>query len=237
MTSSHNILSKYENLKTSVKKIFVCPNPKCPRILVVKDGKPEQTQPCGHKYLAKQSNNCYVLQLPIEEQLVYFIKHHGISKPAPYDPNVRGDVHSGELYGKLRTEGKIDDLTITLQANADGAKPFVMTKYSFWPFMGIVNEAKYKLRRNFVILMALWYGNKKPPTEAFMKWAIDELNRIHREGIEVNGVKYGVRLLIITTDTMARPLLRCTTQYNGEHGCDICLHPGRLFPIIYLSKL
>ena len=56
-----------------------------------------------------------------KKKLVYFFKHHGISKPAPYDSNVRDDVHSGELYGKLRTEGKIDDLTITLQANADGA--------------------------------------------------------------------------------------------------------------------
>ena len=87
----------------------------------MKDGKLEQTQPCGHEYFTKQSNNCYVLQLLTEKKLVYFFKHHGISKSAPYDPNVRDDVHSGELYGKLRTEGKIDDLTITLQANADGA--------------------------------------------------------------------------------------------------------------------
>ncbi len=160
LTSPHNLLAKYENLKTRVKKIFVCPKPKCSTILIVKDGKPEENQPCGHKYIAKQSNNCYVLQLPIEEQLVYFNKHRGLTKAVPCDPNVRSDVYSGELYGKLRTEGKIDDFTITLQANADGAKPFVVTKYSFWPFLGIVNEAKYKLRRNFVILMVLWYGNE-----------------------------------------------------------------------------
>ncbi len=77
---------------------------------------------------------------------------------------------------------------------------------------------------------------RKPPTEAFMGWAIDELNRIQREGIKIDGVKYGLRLLIVTSDTMARPLLRGTTQYNGEHGCDIYLHPGMTADIKKYNK-
>ena len=42
--------------------------------------------------------------------------------------------------------------------------PLLDEEYSFWPFMGIVNETGYKTRRSNVILMAIWIGNKKPPS-------------------------------------------------------------------------
>ncbi len=35
-----------------------------------------------------------------------------------------------------------------------------------------------------------------------------------------------MRVLIISTGTVARPIVRNSTQYNGEFGCDFCLHPG-----------
>lgn len=34
------------------------------------------------------------------------------------------------------------------------------------------------------------------------------------------------KYLVITTDTVARPLVRNSTQFNGVFGCDFCLHPG-----------
>lgn len=27
-------------------------------------------------------------------------------------------------------------------------------------------------------------------------------------------------------DAAARPIVRCSTQFNGSYGCGLCLHPG-----------
>ena len=163
--------------------------------------------------------------MPIEKQLAYFIEHHGI-KPQEVDANLRGDIHTGGCYKKLREQGKIDDFTITVIWNTDGAQPYKMSKNGIWPFMATINEAPYKLRRVYVILLALWFGNKKPPMHAFLDWIIEEWKRLEKDGIQVKGVHYKVKVLVITTDTIARPVIRNTTQFNGEFGCDFCLHPG-----------
>lgn len=92
--------------------------------------------------------------------------------------------------------------------------------------MGIINEAGYKLRRSYVVLMALWYGNKKPPMGPFLDASIDELNRLQTHGFSVKGKQYKVRVLVITTDTVARPLVIGTTQFNGLQGCSFCLAEG-----------
>lgn len=52
--------------------------------------------------------------------------------------------------------------------------------------MGIINEAPYKIRRNYVILFALWYGNKKPPAEAYFDDPITDLKSFEAEGFLVS---------------------------------------------------
>ena len=185
----------------------------------------ELKQPCGHRFLKNTHRPCFILRMPIEKQLAYFIEHHGI-KPQEVDANLRGDIHTGGCYKKLREQGKIDDFTITVIWNTDGAQPYKMSKNGIWPFMATINEAPYKLRRVYVILLALWFGNKKPPMHAFLDWIIEEWKRLEKDGIQVKGVHYKVKVLVITTDTIARPVIRNTTQFNGEFGCDFCLHPG-----------
>lgn len=85
---------------------------------------PKTVQPCGHKRKPKISpgNECFVLTLPIEKQLIYFVEQHGLSSSRDYDPNYRGDVHTGSCYQELRIKGEIDDDTVTLQLNTDGAE-------------------------------------------------------------------------------------------------------------------
>ncbi len=78
-----------------------------------------------------------------------------------------------------------------------------------------------------MILMALWYGNKKPPMASFMEETIDELNRLQEYGFIVGEKTYKVRVLIVTTDSVARPLVYGTTQFNGAFGCSFCLAEGK----------
>ncbi|EFX67945.1 hypothetical protein DAPPUDRAFT_115013 [Daphnia pulex] len=72
------------------------------------------------------------------------------------------DLHSGECNKKLRDKSFIDDLTITVIWNTNGAQPYKMSKNGIWPFMATINEAPYKLRRAYVILLALWFGTQSP---------------------------------------------------------------------------
>ncbi len=129
-SSVHNLLSEYEYLKSETTKIWVCSHSKCDTILKTQKNKdniekPALKQPCGHNYYEDQRRDCYVLFLPIEKQLKYFIEHHGLEeKISDTDPNYRGDVNTGDIYRKLREEGKIDENTVTRQVNLDGASCF-----------------------------------------------------------------------------------------------------------------
>lgn len=166
------------------------------------------------------------MRMPIEKQIKYFIEHHGVLHEN-WDLNLRGGVQSGSCYRELREQGLIDDKTITVTWNTDGANPHKKSKKAFWPFMAVINEAKYKLQRAFIILLSLYYGHKKPPMNSFMDWIMSEWARLERDGVLFKNVKYKVRVVIIATDTVARPLMRNTTQFNGEYGCDFCFHPGK----------
>ena len=93
--------------------------------------------------------------------------------------------------------------------------------------MAVINEVPYKKIRPNMVLMALWYGNKKPPRESFLEFALKELKSLESDLIEFNGMKYLFRPLIVSIDTIARPIVRNSAQFNGEFGCDWCLYPGK----------
>jgi hypothetical protein len=93
--------------------------------------------------------------------------------------------------------------------------------------MAVINEVPYKKIRPNMVLMVLWYGNKKPPRESFLEFALKELKSLESDLIEFNGMKYLFRPLIVSIDTIARPIVRNSAQFNGEFGCDWCLYPGK----------
>lgn len=128
LSSVHNLLSKYRHLKTETKKSYICGKKKCSSLLVMdeKGKNPLPNQPCGHKRAPRLSAGaeCYIVKLPIGKQIAHFIRQHGLPAHKPVDPNIRGDVNSGGCYRQLKEEGVIDDRTITLQLNTDGAEVF-----------------------------------------------------------------------------------------------------------------
>jgi hypothetical protein len=81
----------------------------------------------------------------------------------------------------------------------------------------------YDVPSSFFLLFGL---GKKNPVGVFLDGVIEELNRLKREGFTFKGITYKIRVLIVTTDTVVRPLLLNTTQFNGQYGCYFCLHPG-----------
>lgn len=225
MRSPFTLFQPYEHLKREIKRIYVCR--RCPKLLVNgQDGFPLKQQPCGHPY-SRSEQHCYTLLLDVEHQVKYFLEHYGIKKRS-YSAEKIGDVTSGKCY-KAFTENTANETRIlTLQANIDGAQMYESSKWNFWPFMVLINEADYHIRRDNIILVGIQHCEGKPIEKAFIVPCVDRLRKLEETGIEFNGQKYEIRLLIISTDTIARPVLRNTTQFNGKFGCDFCLHPGKL---------
>ena len=63
----------------------------------------------------------------------------------------------------------------------------------------------------------------------FLDPCVDVLKKLCSTVVECDKTTYIIRPVIVTVDTVARPILRNTMQFNGAYGCDFCLNPGRLF--------
>lgn len=226
MRSPYLFLKRYDHLLQNIKRITICS--KCPALLKNgENGKPTEQQECGHEY-NRYSGCCYTLLLPVENQIKFFLENHG-TKPTdlPTDPDLIGDVNTGQEYKKIKEKfDQKSERFLTLQLNMDGARFFKKSQYGFWPFMAILCEAGYKIRRSNVILFALWYGCMKPPGYAFLEPCTDVLHQLVLTGIVFRGIKYNILPIILTCDTIARPLFSNTSQFNGECGCIFCLHTG-----------
>lgn len=237
--STYLFLKKISNKKENLQKVFLCDICSSVMAMDFRTGNPLNRQNCGYFYSKFTHSNCYTILLPVEEHLKFFIEHYLqnsslASKPAASVeyPEVIGDICTGAGYQEYKSNGLIDDYTVTIQLNTDGAQIHKSSKYGFWPFMGIVNETSYKTRRSNVLLFALYYGNKKPNIANFIDPVVQQLKQLSSSGIVVNGTNWKVRPIVITVDTVARPILRNTTQFNGEYGCDFCLNKG-----VYCSQL
>ncbi len=227
MRSPFTLLNPYTHLKSDIRRIYVCR--KCKNLLVNgQDGYPIKLQPCGHPY-ARVKKHCYTLLLNIEDQLAYFLKHYGMKRRNSEDGKIC-DVASGSCYKELMNQlgDEAASRTITLQVNTDGAQMYESSKWNFWPFMVIINEAPYHIRRENMVLVGIHHCDSKPTEDAFVLPCVERLKMLQENGIEFENNHYNVRLLIITTDTVARPIIRNTTQFNGKFGCDFCLHPGKI---------
>ncbi len=180
--------------------------------------------------------------LPVEERVKYYLKQYGlcVRRRESFPDGIVGDIVSGKLYNENRNRGYMCDHTITILICADGANPYEKSKYVFWPFTGVINEAPYSIRRSNVIVFALFYGDTKPSMEIFFKqcrWAHSPWNNCN----------YGRwrQILCKTIDCQRRRCRQCrppvatygrrnTTQFNGYFGCDFCLHPGDINTMLWL---
>ncbi|KAI9549939.1 hypothetical protein GHT06_006502 [Daphnia sinensis] len=234
MTSAAKCAEKYKKLIQPTKKVFICNEKDCDTVLNTgADGVPLASQPCGHRF-SKEKKYCYFLVLSIEQQIQYLLES-GAAKwfdsKQNCDGKTRGDIQTGDLY---REKVRITDELIryiTLQLNTDGAECHKKSKFTFWAFMGIPNELPYFLRRSNILLFAIWYGNKKPPSGPFLEASISELQHLGTKGVQFNQRTYLVKPLILTTDSMARSVFLNGSTFRGECGCDFCLHPGEMIKI------
>ncbi|XP_025762011.1 uncharacterized protein LOC102082017 isoform X2 [Oreochromis niloticus] len=140
------------------------------------------------------------------------------------------DVMDGMMYQNLLREGKLaaDDLTLTW--NFDEV-PIFTSRYSIWPLQFVINELPYTQRQEKMIVAGFWFGQGKPHMNTFLKPFVDECCDLAQNPFQWRDSKgtlhsSKVFCLVCSSDAVARPLLRNCKQFNGEYGCDWCLHPG-----------
>ncbi|KAG8174580.1 hypothetical protein JTE90_005237 [Oedothorax gibbosus] len=113
--------------------------------------------------------------------------------------------------------------------NLDGVAAFKNAKGSLWPILLTINGLEPEIRFNNVILAGLWFGKKEPDMNLFLAPFVEEATELATKGISVEpGRTLHVFAACCCSDSVARPCLQNSTQYNGYYGCSWGKHPGYL---------
>ena len=175
----------------------------------------------------------YFLQIPLRAQIEDFVnseKYDLICKNNNENDDYVSNITSGRYYTNLKKNKIIDHHDLTLQFNSDGVKLFKSSSLSLWPIQVGINELPYLDRRKQMMLTGLWYGKDKPVMNTYLKPFTDELIDLHENGVirHVGGASINIKIHTITcpVDSVARPAIINSKQFNGKYGCSFCYHEG-----------
>ena len=115
--------------------------------------------------------------------------------------------------------------------NCDRIPVFNSNNFQIWPIQCQVIELSPKDRQANICIPCLWFGKSKPNMITLLTAFVAELKELEHTGIkwmDSENVEHTskVNLLLCSSDSVARPLLRNTKQFNGKHRSDFCLHTG-----------
>ncbi|XP_033106065.1 uncharacterized protein LOC117108209 [Anneissia japonica] len=110
--------------------------------------------------------------------------------------------------------------------------PLKSSGYSIWPIHVTINEIIPRERNKHTVLSGLWFGYTEPDMTLFLQPFVDDAENLATTGIKwqsSNGKIISSKFvpLVAAVDSVARPMLQNTTQYNGMFGCAMCKHPGK----------
>lgn len=207
---------------------------RCLKYLGIQADCPPQCDSCNtpvdaHALLKK---GVYFLVLPLRSQIEQILQEHSASLTR-HDSNlgILSDIQSGEEYKKLLDSGVLGKDDLTLIWNCDGAPVFKSSKCSIWPIQCQVTELPPDLRKKNIMISALWFGPGKPSMFTLLTPFVKEASLLETKGVEWKDLQGNHHVskafvLICSSDSVARPLLRNTKQFNGFYGCDFCYHKG-----------
>ena len=202
------------------------------------DSCPDRCHHCGKAFDSNESlkNGKFFMVMPLSSQLQHVMETDGLgemllNRVHNKDGDHICDIQDGLMYQKLVDDGLLsDNRNLSLLWNTDGVPIFKSSKFSIWPVLCSINEMPMKLRRENILLTALWFGDKKPDMNIYLKPFIDECNNLSSTGFKWNlnnrTVVSRVFCLACTVDSVARPMLQKFIQFNGFYGCCFCKHTG-----------
>lgn len=153
-------------------------------------------------------------------------------------------VISSTIYQQLKQTGVIGPNSISIQWNTDGAQVFHSSKISMWPIQVGINEFPYSLRKDNLILAGLWVGEGSPRMDIFLRPFVDELIKLHREGVQCDIPNIGqqiikVHCLIASVDSVARPKVTYFATHNKyftPKNIDRLIHTEAICFLMYIDR-
>lgn len=192
---------------------------------------------CGTMFNKKSSTKSghFFLCASLKDHLKDVLRRLGtelLPKSVNHGNNIK-DVMDGKLYQNFLKQGALAADDLTLSWNCDGVRIFNSSICEIWPLQFTINELPYTQREENMIVAGLWFGPEKPKMNTFLKPFIDECHGLAQNPFQWsdnNGTVHSSKVffLVCSSDAVARPLLRNCKQFNGEYGCDWCLHPGMM---------
>uniref|UniRef100_A0ABD2W6M6 Uncharacterized protein n=1 Tax=Trichogramma kaykai TaxID=54128 RepID=A0ABD2W6M6_9HYME len=150
------------------------------------------------------------------------------------DDSYYQDVYDGSIYKEFLQTIPSDEIWITFMWYTDGVRIFKSSKYNIWGFFLIILELPYTERYKVenMILVALWFGEKKPVPNIFLKFLYSTMKEL-RKGVNIyvedlkKNVDLHAAIICGTADLPAKALFLGMNQYNGRFGCQVCVQEGR----------
>lgn len=236
------ILERYSQ---RVSTHYICNN--CDSYLGCEHNRPDICDSC-QLTVDYESNKGSFLQIPLKDQLRDLFEQtdsHNLYSRTRQKINRYAfeDIYDGKMYKKQ----VYDENMISINFSVDGAPVFESSNTSVYPVLCTVNELNPIDRRNNILLSSIWFGVGKPKDmNSYLKPFVTEAKNLLKDGFSYcykNQIyKKKVVVLMGVCDSVARPLVRCSTQFNGTYGCGLCLNQGksvkkgkgctRVYPII-----
>lgn len=185
----------------------------------------------------KQKKPTFFVHLPVKDQLQDLLENHNVDSSIITAANRRKehvdnyeDIIDGDLYKVAMPVS--DYSTLSLSFNSDGVPVFSSSLCSIWPVLFTVNELPPQLRKEHVMLAALWFGVSKPVMNTFLEPFVNEICELNDVGFKWTrscdkvSIQTKVKVLVGVCDSVARPAMQGLTQFNGKYGCSFCFDSG-----------
>lgn len=173
----------------------------------------------------------FFITIPIEQQLrETIIKYR--KEISDYEKLVKSEGISDINQGKITAgiSSKVNCKILTLSVNTDGAAAYRWSiNKPCYPIFVVVNNLPPRIRfeKNNLLMAAIWLSKGEPNIPLFFKTFCEEMMKLSN-GFSCNSDEYKVFVVQSCLDSVARPKLQNSTQFNGKFGCSVCFHEGSL---------
>ncbi|CAF0723981.1 unnamed protein product [Brachionus calyciflorus] len=171
------------------------------------------------------SNHSLLYTFNVKAQLTDILQREWIHFKT-YKDTIKYQSNS-DICNSLSYTEKEDVVSIALFV--DGASITKSSNDSMWAIFSTVNELPPIIRnsKKNILVHTLWSGDIDLNLILEKYTSIDFLIK-NGVDIEINNIKIKLKFKVkaLVCDTIARPKICYSTQFNGEFGCLHCLHPN-----------
>lgn len=146
---------------------------------------------CNTKFCGAENikNGNFFIYIPVEQQITSLLLdpklfNHLTNRDVTSLLNMQSinDITTAQLYQELLNKHNFNGNDISLTWNTDGVSVFNSSKYSIWPLQASVNELPPHLRKENMLLLGLWFGDK-PCMNSYLKPFVLECKHLQEDGM------------------------------------------------------